>query len=341
MPKLSIIIPCYNVAEYIDRCIDSIVNQTFGINNIRIICIDDASNDDTYNHLLKWEEKYPENIVIIHNETNKRQGYARNIALEYVDTEYITYIDADDFIDRNFVKVMIDVASTSLAEMVVCGHIRDYGKNIDLDCIKKTNISYKEVVVLEEMRADQIRFASSDPQVWGRVFRRDFIEKYALSFPEELTYEDNLWRAKLACSINHYCMMDYPLYHYFVNEESTIMTKDSMHHVDYLTVQLLKWEYMNSKGHYEKYPDAVEFDFLHNCYLDFLKLISYRYSEPQYPMFRLLREIVSSRIDEPERNKYYDKGFTEFQKILLGFIKMKVTKEEFIEMTSLIKKNGI
>ena len=342
MHKISVIIPCYNAADYIDRCLDSVVNQTYGLNRIRIICIDDASSDDTYGRLLKWEERYTDNFVIIRNEVNMRQGAARNLALKYADTEYITYVDADDFVDKNFIRIMMDVADNSKAEMVTCGHIRDYGRDDNLDCMKNVNVSYKERIISnDDMRSDEIRFASSDPQVWGRVLRRDFIEKYNLSFPEGLTYEDNLWRAKLACSVKHFCVADYPLYHYFVNEESTIMTGDSMHHVDFLTVQLLKWNYMNDNGYLAKYPEATEFDFLHNCYLDFLKLISYRYSKPQYSLFRLLQEFVRDRVNEPKENKYYEKGFTEFQKLLLGFINVNVTKEEFNEMTSLIKKNGI
>ena len=147
MHKISVIIPCYNAADYIDRCLDSVVNQTYGLNRIRIICIDDASSDDTYGRLLKWEERYTDNFVIIRNEVNMRQGAARNLALKYADTEYITYVDADDFVDKNFIRIMMDVADNSKAEMVTCGHIRDYGRDDNLDCMKNVNVSYKERII--------------------------------------------------------------------------------------------------------------------------------------------------------------------------------------------------
>jgi len=340
--RVSVIIPCYNAENYIDRCIDSVISQNIGTEIINIVCVDDASSDGTYEKLLEWESKYPENIIILHCDTNRRQGAARNLAFEYADTEYITYLDADDFIDKDFIGTLLEVADKSKAQMVACGHVRDCGDGIIPECKKISGNPYKAVYIsADDMRADEIRFASADPQVWGRLIRRDYIIKSKLIFPEGLTYEDNFWRMMLACTIEYYCIVDMPLYHYFVNEESTIMTNDSMHHVDFITVQMLKWDYVVNMGYYARYTDAVEFDLLHNCYLDFLKLICYRYSEPPYSLFRLLQQIVSNRVCDPTQNRYYEKGFNEFQKLLLGFISMQVSREEFKEMALLIRKNGI
>ncbi|MCR5012864.1 MAG: glycosyltransferase [Lachnospiraceae bacterium] len=342
MFQISIITPCYNVEAYIDRCIESLVCQTIGIENLQLICIDDASTDSTYDKLLAWEAKYPDNIIVIHCDTNKRQGAARNLALEYVDSAYITYVDSDDWLDISCLKIMYNVADKTGAQMVTCGHIRDFGKQTTPLTSNNSDIPYREIRINnKEMRAEQIRFASAAPQVWGRLIKKDFIIENDLFFPEEVTYEDNLWCGILSCKIEHYCKLEIPLYHYFVNDNSTILTSDSLHHIDFLTVQLLKWDYMVSNGYHEEYRDAVEFDFLHNCYLDFLKLICLRYSKPQYSLFRLLQETVQVRISKIENNKYYEQGFTEFQKLLLGFIYMNVTKEDFADMTLLIRKNGI
>ena len=81
MKKISVIIPCYNVERWVDRCLTSIIRQTTGINELEIICIDDASTDNTWEHLQEWEQRYPENILLIRQEVNRRQGTARNIGL--------------------------------------------------------------------------------------------------------------------------------------------------------------------------------------------------------------------------------------------------------------------
>ena len=91
MKKVSIIIPCYNVERWIDRCMTSIAVQTMGIDDLEIICIDDASTDGTWKHLQKWEQSFPENVLLIRLEENRRQGAARNIGLQYASAEWISF----------------------------------------------------------------------------------------------------------------------------------------------------------------------------------------------------------------------------------------------------------
>lgn len=84
MNKISIIIPCYNVEKYIDRCLESIEKQTIGIETLEIICLDDKSVDGTLDKLHEWEKRYPDNIVVVELPDNGRQGCARNIGLSYM-----------------------------------------------------------------------------------------------------------------------------------------------------------------------------------------------------------------------------------------------------------------
>ena len=94
--KISVIIPCYNVSMFLDRCMESLEKQTIGIENLEIILINDASKDATLGKILLWEMKYPDNIIVIPLEENVMQGAARNIARGYCSAEYIAYLDADD-----------------------------------------------------------------------------------------------------------------------------------------------------------------------------------------------------------------------------------------------------
>lgn len=107
-PKLTIIIPCYNMEQYIHKCLDSIFNQTF--KNYNIIIIDDSSTDNTFK-IIKEYEKHHENILVIENRENRGAGYSRNQALKLVKSDYVTFIDGDDYLDSdyydNFFKEMI------------------------------------------------------------------------------------------------------------------------------------------------------------------------------------------------------------------------------------------
>lgn len=82
MNKISVIIPCCNVERWIDRCMTSITSQTIGMGNLEIICVDDASADDTWGHLKEWERSFPENVRLIQLEVNLRQGAARNMGCD-------------------------------------------------------------------------------------------------------------------------------------------------------------------------------------------------------------------------------------------------------------------
>ena len=94
-PAVSVIIPCYNVESYIDRCLASITVQTIGMENLELICVDDASADGTWNRLLLWEQLYPEQVILIRQEVNRRQGAARNLGLQYASADWVSFVDAE------------------------------------------------------------------------------------------------------------------------------------------------------------------------------------------------------------------------------------------------------
>ena len=123
MSKVSIIIPCYNVSEYIDRCLESITVQTIGVDNLEIICVDDASTDDTWDKLQQWEQRFPEQIILIHCKTNGRQGTARNIGLEYASSPWISFIDSDDWIEPDYFEKLYTILATSFGVILVVSMI--------------------------------------------------------------------------------------------------------------------------------------------------------------------------------------------------------------------------
>ncbi len=85
--KISVIIPCYNVEKYIDRCLTSVVNQTIGLKMLEIICVNDGSTDGAWEKLCQWEKQCPENMLAVDCKENGAQGRARNIALSYASGE--------------------------------------------------------------------------------------------------------------------------------------------------------------------------------------------------------------------------------------------------------------
>ena len=97
--KISIIIPCYNAEQYIDRCLASVVNQSIGLDKLEIICVNDASTDGTWEKLCFWERQYQNEILLVDCEENGKLGKARNIGLAHASGKYVAFLDADDWME--------------------------------------------------------------------------------------------------------------------------------------------------------------------------------------------------------------------------------------------------
>ena len=118
MEKVSVIIPCYNVEKYVEECLDSVINQTIGIDNMEIIIVDDCSEDGTMEILQRYEQQYPDQILLVKSEKNARQGAARNIGLQYVSGDYISFVDADDYISRDMYEILVNVIRKTGSDIV-------------------------------------------------------------------------------------------------------------------------------------------------------------------------------------------------------------------------------
>ena len=129
MKKLSIIVPCYNVENFIDRCLSSLTGQTLSKECYEIILVDDASTDRTWQHINEWEKKYPDLILAVHCDENGKMGRARNIGLSYATGEYVGFTDSDDWVEPEMFAALLAEAEKNKEDVVSCGHIRDYGGN--------------------------------------------------------------------------------------------------------------------------------------------------------------------------------------------------------------------
>ncbi len=120
MKKVSIVVPCYNTATYLARCMEHIIRQTIGLENIEIILVDDASTDNgaTLQMIMEYEQKYPETVIAIPLEQNMRQGGARNIGISYAGGEYLMFCDADDWLSLDAMEILYRTAQEYQADVV-------------------------------------------------------------------------------------------------------------------------------------------------------------------------------------------------------------------------------
>lgn len=324
MSKLiSIVIPCYQVEAYIDRCIDSLVHQTIGVENLELIFVDDASCDHTWEHLLEWEKRYPESIVIIQHEENKRQGGARNTGLQYASAPYIGFIDSDDWIELNMYEKLYQKAQEYETDVVGCYAKRVFGS---YEKLSKTG------------RADQLfRYESDDDRrefmingffggVPFKIYKRELIFNHDLWFPEKMLYEDNYWLEQLKLHVNSYYLIEEELYHYFVNYNSTILCKKSESHKDRLKIELMNLEAYRNLGIDQKYYREIEFKFLRLYYINTLHIMFSRCDDFKLVMLEEMQKTVKNNFSDYKNNPYLSM-LNGIEKVLLQTLEVKFSQE--------------
>ena len=119
-PTVSVIVPVFKVADYLDRCISSLVNQSYS--NIEIILIDDGSHDDCALMCDEWAEK-DARITVIHK-LNGGLSDARNYGMRIICGDYVSFIDSDDYISENFIEVLLSTALKNDSDIVECDFIK-------------------------------------------------------------------------------------------------------------------------------------------------------------------------------------------------------------------------
>ena len=146
---LSVIIPVYNVESYIGQCLDSIVNQTIGIENIEVIIVNDKTQDNSMDIVMEYVDKYP-SFKIINNEVNKGLGESRNIGISHATSDYLTFIDSDDFISLNTFKDALDKINEFNVDLLIYNWETYDGKNV----VQTNNIhhpDFKENMLIDDI----------------------------------------------------------------------------------------------------------------------------------------------------------------------------------------------
>ncbi len=185
MVKTSIIIPIYNVEQYLEKCLDSLINQT--LKDIEIICVNDESPDNCAAILKKYQKL--DNRIIVLNQKNSGQGSARNRGLEIATGKYIQFLDSDDFYEPTCCEEMYNLMEQHPDTEVAC---------FDTNIIYEAYEDHKEIdEAYFKMRytgKTRVKPAMSDQLVdvncWNKIFRKSFIDEHKLRFPEKLHYED-------------------------------------------------------------------------------------------------------------------------------------------------------
>ena len=179
IPDVSIIVPCYNVAAYVDSCLESLVRQT--LRNIEIICINDGSTDETWIHLLRWKEK--DSRIILLNQRNAGVSAARNAGLDAARGLYVGFADPDDYMDPEMYSRLFSAALEYDADIVECGnHVFEDSSDRLIEAKRRSpSRHFEENASPASFFRDSI-WGKMDICVWSKLFRKSMLDAHRLRF---------------------------------------------------------------------------------------------------------------------------------------------------------------
>lgn len=317
MKKLSIIIPCYNVEAYLDRCFASLERQTIGMDALELIFVNDASPDQGINKLYAFEAKYPDSIIVINSEENLKQGGARNLGLQYASADYIGYVDPDDWVEDTMFEKLYEKAIQYNADIVTCECKRVFSEAEKLPPKGSKDAFY--IIENPEMRRELYMLGLGSGGVWSKLYRKSFLTENKIVFPEHLSYEDNYFVSLVIMCVKRIYFLDEVLYYYFVNNNSTIVKSNSKHHFDRLTVSLLTYEQFEMRGYLTDYYREFEYHFLLCYYLNSIHTFLLRFEELPLSVIRKMNITVRMLFPTFLENPYLD-NFTDFYKQLIKYL---------------------
>ena len=246
---VSVIVPIYNVESYLERCLNSIIGQTF--NNIEIICVDDGSTDgsgEILDRLMQTDSR----IIVIHKK-NKGLSSARNTALSFVKGKYVCFVDSDDWIENNAIEELVAHMTNGIDIVVVGAQIDDEGGDSAERLQQLRNIYTAKLsgpLTLDDNSINKVTIT-----VWGKLFRYEIIKNTGLTFLDGRKYEDNHFTVEYLVHSRMVYFVKKNLYHY-VRQPNAIMNgvfsyRDCLYVFDHL------YKRLESFGLLNKYKNTI------------------------------------------------------------------------------------
>lgn len=219
MAQISVVIPVYNTAAYLEQCLDSVVGQTFA--DIEIICVDDGSTDESPEILSRYVAKDKRFRVI--TQSNAGPGAARNAGLAQAIGQYVIFLDSDDWFESGFLVQMFQCIQKTKADLVICRAVEfdtEDGKDKPSAWMLKEMYLSKDYFRPEEVADHLFQFTYGWP--WDKLYRIDFIRSKQLFFPELQNSEDVVFVFQSLALARSIAILDETLVHHRVNRMTSV-----------------------------------------------------------------------------------------------------------------------
>lgn len=227
MSKVSIIVAAYNVEAYIKKCIDSLLSQT--LSDIQIIIVDDGSKDST----AKIVQKITDSRLLYVYKQNGGLSSARNYGLQFVDGDYIAFVDGDDWVEPEMYRLMYESAIQNISDVVECAYFKDWKD--------------KQIICNVKWQPNIVQF--NPYNVCLKLYKQKLLAESLVQFKTGIWYEDFNFNLKISYYVNKVSFVDVPLYHY-IQRDGSIMHTVSKKVLDIFTCCDDIYDFLSQKANY-------------------------------------------------------------------------------------------
>ena len=238
-PLISIVVPVYKVEEYIDRCIQSITNQTY--ENIEIILVDDGSPDNCGKICDSYAKK-DKRIKVIHKE-NGGLSDARNAGIEKANGKYISFIDSDDYIEKDYIKILYKAIDQEDIDIAIGSHTVLY----DTGAIIKKATGEEKILEPKEVLERILYDDNIDYSAWAKLYKMELFNE--IRYPKGRVFEDAATTYRVIDISRKIAITSKPIYNYIIRSDSISNAKFSLKKMDLITSTEEMCNYIK-----EKYP---------------------------------------------------------------------------------------
>ena len=344
MKKVSIVVPCYNAAEYLERCMEHILRQTIELENIEIILVDDASTDDgaTLNLIMEYEKRFPETIIAIPLEQNMRQGGARNIGISYASGEYLMFCDADDWLALNAMEILYHTAQEYQADVVeyLMQEVTEYSNVMQPE--DETFGVYLADMRDEEYRKKILRVYTDDFSLgcMRKFYRLSLIHDNQIRFAEHLMLEEPSFTLPVRLYEKIHICIDKVLYFYYQTPNSTMRGEThswDSRKFDNAKVWISLMEDLAKRGFLQKYYDELEcmfYDWGYGLSMRMLLQKGYTLTKDEMQFFK---EVMLRLFPDIRKNPYVRKRENDWDTILQTILETELTDENVQGLNRVMK----
>lgn len=317
--KVSIIVPVYNVSEYLDKCLNSLVNQT--LKDIEIIVINDGSTDDSQKIIDKYTKKY-KNVIGIQKE-NGGVSEARNLGLKKATGEYIGFIDSDDWVATDMFEKMYNKAKTMNFDMVAC----------DTEAIFPNRKLYISSNIESDQTLNKNLMIDAYAVIWNKIYKRELIQD--IQFKKNMNFcEDVEFLYMVYSKVKKIGVIKEPLHNYLQREGSLTYVYDKKLYqlIDAMDDIL---DYYRKNKIFNEYREELEYTYVRYLFATFIKRIAKTRNKLE---FNKAVDFVINKVNKEfpnyKKNKYLKSGLKgiylkNFNKLLSKLVFMISKPEKF------------